>query len=461
MKTSNIKSFSIKGLFGTTDVHIPFDEGVKILIGENGLGKTQVLSIFYYTLMKNFYKLSDFSFESVNIEFAKKQITFKKNEIQDSMFPFSTNPSFRRFLNSPDDLDIFASLRNEVMNKGLSRSEFRRFLIENKVDISTPSEIIYDLIRFEFRDDREEDIFSQNIKDCIKAIDNETSQKQILYFPTFRRVEEDLRNLGYEEEAFGLKKNDSRLINFGMGDVASKFKDISNIIKTLASEGFAKISSEILSQLVKGLPKIDKTTLESINPADIEIILARVGNKISNDDKKRILNIVQTKEFDYENDISLIYFLQKLIDIYDQQRDLDKMIKSFVFVCNKYLVQKEVVYDESEVKIYIKSQLSNNEIKLSKLSSGEKQIISIFSKIYLSNENERFIILFDEPELSLSIIWQEMLLPDILNSGKCEFLLAATHSPFIYDDNGLTGYAITLSEYMSIPHAQEPILIES
>jgi hypothetical protein len=35
MNTSNIKSFSVYGLFRTNDVHIPFDENIKILVGEN------------------------------------------------------------------------------------------------------------------------------------------------------------------------------------------------------------------------------------------------------------------------------------------------------------------------------------------------------------------------------------------------------------------------------------------
>lgn len=43
--------------------------------------------------------------------------------------------------------------------------------------------------------------------------------------------------------------------------------------------------------------------------------------------------------------------------------------------------------------------------------------------------------MFDEPELSLSIEWQKMLLPDIIDSGKCKFLLAVTHSPFIFDND--------------------------
>jgi predicted ATP-binding protein involved in virulence len=76
----------------------------------------------------------------------------------------------------------------------------------------------------------------------------------------------------------------------------------------------------------------------------------------------------------------------------------------------------------------------------------EKNIISLFSKIYLSDSKE-FIVLFDEPELSLSLFWQKLLLPDIVSSQKCKFLLSVTHSPFIFE-NDLAEYAIGLNQYI-------------
>jgi predicted ATP-binding protein involved in virulence len=69
MTINPIKSFSIYGLFGTTDVHIPLDEPVKILVGENGLGKTQVLNLFYYTLTQNFSKLKEYNFDRLVLTF--------------------------------------------------------------------------------------------------------------------------------------------------------------------------------------------------------------------------------------------------------------------------------------------------------------------------------------------------------------------------------------------------------
>jgi predicted ATP-binding protein involved in virulence len=52
--------------------------------------------------------------------------------------------------------------------------------------------------------------------------------------------------------------------------------------------------------------------------------------------------------------------------------------------------------------------------------------------------------LIDEPELSLSIDWQQKILVDIASAPSCQQLLAITHSPFIFD-NVLDECAVPLS----------------
>ncbi|MBV5279444.1 MAG: ATP-binding protein [Campylobacteraceae bacterium] len=134
------------------------------------------------------------------------------------------------------------------------------------------------------------------------------------------------------------------------------------------------------------------------------------------------------------------------MDIYNEHKHLDDKIKKFRDVCNEYLVDKQFIYDESSVDLDIYRNGTDEKVEINKLSSGEKQIISIFSKIYLE-KTENLIVLFDEPELSLSLPWQKRLLPDIMNSEKCKFLLAVTHSPFIFQ-NELEAYAVGINMYM-------------
>jgi predicted ATP-dependent endonuclease of OLD family len=444
-KNRIIKSFSIKGLFGTTDIIIPFEDKVKILIGENGLGKTQVLNMFYYTLTKKFDRLAEYIFDSIIIEFAdNEKIHIHKSDVDKLLFEHPIVKEVVKRIGAKQ----FLELRNYFGHaKDLSfelrrNSTFRRRLDGLPVSMGMLTEALE-----VFAHNKQDDLFSFIPKEKQKAIDKHISDYQILYFPTYRRVEEDLRNLGYDEENFSINREDTRLINFGMDDVDRRFYDLTKSIERLSTEGLSNISGEILSQLVEdGMPEMEEGFLTKIEKKDIEIIFARAGNKIKSDQKDRIKSIVETGKIQ-EKDKFLLYFLQKLINIYDQQRELDSSIKIFRDICNKYLVNKEVVYDESSIEIYIRLNDSTDKLQLNKLSSGEKQIISIFSKIYLAPSECNFIVLFDEPELSLSIFWQRELLPDIYNSGKCQFLLAVTHSPFIFE-NSLDKYAIELSQYI-------------
>jgi predicted ATP-binding protein involved in virulence len=67
--SSNLKSFSINGLFGYKDVKIPFDKQVAIFIAENGSGKTTILNALYYSISCRLHKLRTIEFESIVLEF--------------------------------------------------------------------------------------------------------------------------------------------------------------------------------------------------------------------------------------------------------------------------------------------------------------------------------------------------------------------------------------------------------
>ncbi|QEI40448.1 hypothetical protein BMF77_01016 [Dolichospermum sp. UHCC 0315A] len=444
MNTSNIKSFSVYGLFGTDEVHIPFDENIKILVGENGIGKTQVLNLFYYILTRNFFKLGEFKFDRLVLSFNdRKSIEITKFYVDELVKEIYDNPIIM------DEVNHQITHPSRYQDLFFKTEILKNKFIQSRIDLVYTSDdykTIYEPRKrgtFVIQIGRKRvDIFNPFFSQCEKEIESGIGNTEIMYFPTYRRVEEDLHNLGYNDDE--ILNQENTLIQFGMDDVQKRFTQIESKIDKLLKEGFSKITSEILSQLIKGFSHTDNNFLSKINENDIEIILARVGKELSENDKNEIRNSVKNQSF--ENP-SLTYILKKLVEIYDKQKELDDSVKKFKDVCNKYLINKRVFYDESAIKIFIKSKKTDAEIDLSKLSSGEKQIISTFSKIYLSESNKRFIILFDEPELSLSMIWQRQLLPDIINSGKCELLLAVTHSPFIFD-NELDKYAIGLDQYI-------------
>jgi predicted ATP-binding protein involved in virulence len=443
MNKSNIKSFSVHGLFGTDDVHIPFDENIKILVGENGIGKTQVLNLFYYTLTKNFFRLGEFHFDKLILEFRKgNSIEIPKSKVDELIQEIYDDPVLKDFI------DQFGYSQLEMLRNRFTQIKGNRRILEAEFEYSYKyrkfpiSHIFRFFTKLEINKDNQSNLF---FTDCNRKIESGIEGSEIMYFPTYRRVEEDLYNLGYSDDE--ILNQENTLIQFGMDDVQKRFDKIQNTIDKLLKDGFSVIASEILSQLLEEEEDvIDSNFLEKIEDNDVEILVSRVGDRISETKKEKIKELLLNKQAK-PKDISVKFFLKKLIEIYSSQKELDNSVKIFRDICNQYLINKKVFYDESAIKIFIKSDRNSSEIALSKLSSGEKQIISMFSKIYLSEGDKRFIVLFDEPELSLSMLWQKQLLPDIFNSGKCEFLLAVTHSPFIFD-NELDKYAIGLNEYV-------------
>jgi len=77
----------------------------------------------------------------------------------------------------------------------------------------------------------------------------------------------------------------------------------------------------------------------------------------------------------------------------------------------------------------------NKVLELASLSSGEQhELVLLYDLLFRVKSNT--LVLIDEPELSLHVIWQKSFLPDLLeivSATKFDVLLA-THSPFIVGD---------------------------
>ncbi|XRP07374.1 AAA family ATPase [Enterobacter cloacae] len=88
-----------------------------------------------------------------------------------------------------------------------------------------------------------------------------------------------------------------------------------------------------------------------------------------------------------------------------------KLKRLLLFVINILRVQerdsKFLTFDQSKLEVIVYDEFSGEKIQLNDLSSGEKQVISLMSILYLY-DNSNKIILIDEPELSLSLPSQKL-----------------------------------------------------
>lgn len=431
-----IDYFKIFNLHNERDITLHMNQGVKILVGDNGSGKTTVLHCLYSLLSLNFHKLSKVEFDRVEIKFISGDVVEIANEevTGGSYLEVLDHPAIEDFTKiiNPEYLVELLELCASGSLSRISRHPAFVRLIRNS---AYTSKQIIDRLKYVAKNERttEKTEYLSEKKQKIKK----NFPYPVYYLPTYRRIEEDLKSLGYDDDKFDSK---DQLIQFGMSDVKRRFNRIRNDLRESAVSLYTNLNGKMLTQLTTDYSATNEQYNKIFNTDALTIVLARVGDSISADVKERILKLIENKTIMSERYHPLVFVLSNLIDVYDEQKDMDDAVKEFVNVANNYLVDKEFSYDENKVEIKIINKRTNQPVGLDKLSSGEKQLISILSKLYL-DETDKYAVIFDEPELSLSMEWQEILLPDILKSNKCSFLLAATHSPFIFDNelDQLTG----------------------
>lgn len=435
-----ISEFYIKGLFGERNVSIPFESPYKIIVAENGCGKTTVLNSLYALLSGNISKLRKVSFSEIGVIFSDGvEISFNKSEFEADLDIIRENPFFEH-LESKLGQEFILELVDDIRNYPANRIELSPLFRQASRAIDVPTSVLRDMLR-EARANRGNKRVNTKTQDKLDNIKKKFPFKT-LYLPTYRRVEEDIREFSSVARDKEFRHSS---INFGMNDVKESIDKITEEILNSTVAWFAKINGQMLSQLVDGFKVTEEMRTSILNPDEIKIVLERLGENIPELQKAQILALVDSKHISEKHDL-LVYFVANLLEVYKQQKENDAAIQSFTSVSNRYLGDKEIIYNESNVSVKIVRKKSGKLLDFEFLSSGEKQIISLFSLLYLQDKKE-LAIFFDEPELSLAMEWQKTLLPDIINSGKCQFLFSTTHSPFIFD-NEYQKVTVDLSEYI-------------
>lgn len=445
-----LKKLIVNGLHGDKSAVINFLPQSTIIMTENGVGKTTVLNILFSILSGNLKKLGAYNFRDVKLEMSdgKQMFSVKRSDINEDSFEGKEAripASIRNILNMIEitsNSDIFELITCHVQEGDIKSL---RFLVKS-ISPESSAVAVSNATRYlmEFPEIIQRSIISNELN----KFRNNFPYK-ILYLPTYRRVEENLARLGIRgvdegdefdifDEGYDDEHNhgEEALIHFGMDDVEKRFKDVTQKIKDDTMASYSKISGGMLDELLQ-MPnfsaEISNSPYLQKNEEKLDLVLKRIGSSISDQGRSQILELVKSGEIGIPRYQPIAYFLGNLIKIYEEQKIFDQQINQFVFTINGYLNDKEMIYDEVDPKIYIKSKRSKKIIDLNTLSSGEKQLISILSLLYL--ENKKYAVIFDEPELSLSTEWQEKLLPDLIASGNCSFLLAATHSPYIFSND--------------------------
>lgn len=456
-----LSRFRIEALHGRRTIDVSIAGNRLVLVGENGTGKSTVANFIYFFLTCQWNRLLDYKFKSITAVIDSIEIKVTRDELTMALqdpsgrsrrVPASIVRRIETLLRSrslDELLNDHAELSRQSRILGIPRSIMEDYLLQlGNEDLS--------LFSYQLRET------TQKVKGLMTA--------QVLFLPTYRRIEQDLASIfpGVDSEVRMVRERLTRrledssfieLVEFGMEDVETTIRRKMNELKDDLRNDLNNLTGTYLRDVIRGdYRQTDPSLFDNLDSPTIDAIFSRIGEAIlPAKEKDRLRDIIRKikQENAIRNEEQVVaHFLTRLIELHKTQQENEKDVQEFVLVCNRYLSGKTMAYDNLNFDITIHQSVSikkhdarneSTKITLRMLSSGEKQIVSLFSHIYLSGGVGYYVII-DEPELSLSVPWQKRFLPDILGTGRCQGLIAVTHSPFIFD-NELDKYTHSLEEF--------------
>lgn len=449
-----LSRFFVRGLHGDLDLLVTIENDRLIVVGENGAGKSTLVNLIYHFITAQWHRLLEVRFSSISAVIGEREIEVTHEALEqwqeDRVHRIRRGipPSLLRSLRMHDassQQELFSgdetAITRLVAESGYPPSYVRRALAEVRSDRAEQSPL---------------ELAAKYIKDTLPG--------QVVYLPTYRRIEHDLQSIfrGIEVEAQLKKLRESvgqgrrkggfvELVEFGMQDVQQTVDARIASLKESLRAGLSNLTGTYLRDVIRGVhTQADIQSVLALEMNDLDAILARLDEEtLPEVDKQNLLSKVvgfREKGQVSQEDTVVIHFLTKLLELFQAQQREESVLAKFVETCNRYLVGKRLFYDHLTYRLTIEGAArgraseaksgfeEGRQVPFKALSSGEKQIVSLFSHLYLSGR-DGFYVLIDEPELSLSVPWQRQFLPDILRTGLCSGLIAVTHSPFIWEND--------------------------
>jgi hypothetical protein len=463
--------FAVFGLHGKFDIDIPIFDNRLILVGVNGLGKTTVVNLIYFLLTAQWGRLLESEFVSIAIRLNGQDMEISRQDIQSkSNLSERYEKVFARFaMRSPFPTKVIQKVFSHPAYQAIvdlpspARDKAARELSK---DLEMPSSYVLRLLS-DIPRSVTDDLF-ESAKDTpavseFLSIMKEAGNQQVIYLPTYRRIEQDLKSIFPNLDDEELRKLTARsesmlnprnrghveLVQFGMQDVETKIADELEAIRERTRSQLTNLTASYLKDIISNrADAVETELLRQIDDNIVTAVLNRVEeNTLSFEDKREVksaIGRIRSGGSVFEaRDKYLAYFFSRLLEIYVALAESERNIRKLVETCNRYFERKSLIYNDAAFTAKI-VDADDSQLSWKVLSSGEKQVASLFTHLFLTRDREQTVII-DEPELSLSVQWQKSLLPDISDSDACKLLIAVTHSPFIYA-NKLDAYAVDLSK---------------
>lgn len=420
-----MKSIHYKGLYGRFNYDIDFcQDGLTILTGPNGFGKTTILrTIEAFSKGEegiDFFKNLDF--ECIKVVLSENtSLTVQK---KDGKLTFNNIPYLK------DDF-VSVTLKSFLKNISGVHLRNRQLLIDTK-EANSIEEELEELNKGRMQLQLVDQVIEQKYQllksyaeqskldkhwDILKKLRNN------VYFIHEQRLikqNEDIHCFSEDEEQ--IETDDFEVVE----ELPDKFKD--------EIRSAVKLYTRRSRELDKSFPKRLFESSGDFNKDDYINRFNQIQSLTTRLNKYGLAFDFQDVKLDFKSEQSkaLRVYCDDLESKYLVYIKLLQKLDLFSSIVDKRFKFKKC-YINMRVGIVIKDGKNNIPLKL--LSSGEKQILVLFYEL-IFNTNKNMILLIDEPELSLHIVWQEQFMDDLekiikLNNIK---VIVATHSPQIINN---------------------------
>lgn len=403
-----IKNIKILGLFKYLNYDIPLFNGINIIHGINGKGKTTILNIITNILNGDLTKFYQLSFKEIEISFNDGFIKIYRDEDSKSKLVFDFQISKEMFekrdVNNTNSVKAF-----------LSRVDLKPLLLPaQRVSIQETYHMERDMDLMDYRHRRmlyerdrfyreEKNIFQPNPKMVdILSIPRELIERarkfSLVTTRSFSNIDMSLFEKFFEDT---LLSNSQNIDNkFNEKSVVSKIEQI----KEKKEEYFFKYKKLFTQSKI-----LEK--LESLITKDA----IHLSNEIDNFLSLYLKNIEQKNRV-ISRYVTPFANLEKIINALFEGKQIEISINEELNNIFKIITQ------------------SNDEITVQHLSSGEKNLILIFFH-FLFEVDDKTLFMIDEPELSLHIDWQYSIIKYFQQYSNNNQILVVTHSPDIMQNH--------------------------
>lgn len=183
--TPLVRSFAVIGLHGYKNIRLDLREQVRIVIAENGGGKTIFLSALAAFLTGNFLTLSSFKFERVECEIAGQSQLLVVHQKDLPAITDEVLTDLREFEHYADEGPN--AVRDAILK--YDDEDIREVPVLRRIWINSPWSEEHTVDRVQQLSVVLSQAYSDEIKHASSTLKSALGRTEILYLPTYRRIE--------------------------------------------------------------------------------------------------------------------------------------------------------------------------------------------------------------------------------------------------------------------------------